>query len=96
MNGLTPRGAFDLLGLAPGQTVSVTGAAVGGYAVELGTVLGLCVIAVAASDDEAFIRSTTRSRGGGPAWPRDRGGHSIDRAIHPSGRPLRRAARCRA
>src|SRR4029453_13731394 len=58
MNGLTVRLALDRLGLKPGQTLAVTGAAgaVGGYAVELGVADGLRVIAVARSQDEALVK----------------------------------------
>lgn len=58
MNGLTVRLALDLLGLRPGQTLGVTGAAgaVGGYAVQLGAHEGLRVIAVAAPQDEALVK----------------------------------------
>ena len=59
MNGLTTRQAFDLLDLRPGRTLAVTGAAgaVGGYAVQLGVVAGLRVIADASSADEELVRS---------------------------------------
>jgi len=58
MNGLTVRLALDRLGLKPGQTLGVTGAAgaVGGYAVELGVSEGLRVIAVARVQDEAQVK----------------------------------------
>jgi len=58
MNGLTVRLALDRLGLKPGQTLAVTGAAgaVGGYAVELGVSEGLRVIAVARVQDEAQVK----------------------------------------
>lgn len=58
MNGLTVRRALDLLGLKPGQTLVVTGAAgaVGGYAIELGVVDGLRVIAVASPQDEPLLK----------------------------------------
>jgi NADPH:quinone reductase len=58
MNGLTTRQALDLLDLAPGQTLAVTGAAgaVGGYAVQLGKAEGLRVIADAAPQDEALVK----------------------------------------
>jgi NADPH2:quinone reductase len=58
MNGLTVRRALDLLGLKPGETLAVTGAAgaVGGYAVELGVAAGLRVIAVAAAADEPLLK----------------------------------------
>jgi NADPH:quinone reductase-like Zn-dependent oxidoreductase len=58
MNGLTTRQALDLLGLRPGQTLAVTGAAgaVGGYAVQLGQADGLRVIADASAADEALVK----------------------------------------
>jgi NADPH2:quinone reductase len=58
MNGLTVRLALDRLALKPGQTLAVTGAAgaVGGYAVQLGVLEGLRVIAVAAPRDEALVK----------------------------------------
>ncbi len=58
MNGLTTRQALDLLGLVPGQTLAVTGAAgaVGGYAVQLGKAEGLRVIADAAPQDEELVK----------------------------------------
>jgi NADPH:quinone reductase-like Zn-dependent oxidoreductase len=58
MNGLTVRRALDLLQLEPGRTFAVTGAAgaVGGYAVQLGALEGLRVIAVASRADENLVR----------------------------------------
>jgi len=58
MNGLTVRLALDMLALAPGATLAVTGSAgaVGGYAIELGKREGLTVIADAAAADEALVR----------------------------------------
>jgi NADPH:quinone reductase len=58
MNGLTTRQALDMLNLAPGQTLAVTGAAgaVGGYAVQLGKAEGLRVIADASAQDEALVK----------------------------------------
>ena len=58
MNGLTVRLALDVLDLAPGQTLAVSGAAgaVGGYAVELGKAAGLRVIADAAPGDEQLVK----------------------------------------
>jgi NADPH:quinone reductase len=58
MNGLTTVQALDLLGLEPGQTLAVTGAAgaVGGYAVQLGKVAGLRVIADASEPDEQLVK----------------------------------------
>jgi NADPH:quinone reductase-like Zn-dependent oxidoreductase len=57
MNGLTARLALDLLGLAPGQVLAVTGAAgaVGGYAIQLAKADGLRVIADAAPADEELV-----------------------------------------
>ena len=57
MNGLTARLALDVLELAPGETVAVTGAAgaVGGYAVQLAKVDGLRVIADAAPADSSLV-----------------------------------------
>jgi NADPH:quinone reductase-like Zn-dependent oxidoreductase len=59
MNGLTVRRTLDVLGLPPGATVAVTGAAgaVGGYAVELAKVEGLRVIADASPADEILVRA---------------------------------------
>ncbi len=58
MNGLTTVQALDLLGLQPGDYLAVTGAAgaVGGYAVQLGKIAGLTVIADAAPADEQLVR----------------------------------------
>jgi NADPH:quinone reductase-like Zn-dependent oxidoreductase len=58
MNGLTVRLALDMLGLSPGQTLAVTGSAgaVGGYAIELGKLEGLTVVADAGAADEALVR----------------------------------------
>jgi NADPH2:quinone reductase len=58
MNGLTTVQALDLLGLEPGQTLAITGAAgaVGGYAMQLGKVGGLRVVADAAPADEQLVK----------------------------------------
>jgi NADPH:quinone reductase-like Zn-dependent oxidoreductase len=58
MNGLTARLTLDLLGLEPGQTIAVTGAAgcYGGYVVQLAKADGLRVIADAAPADEQLVR----------------------------------------
>jgi NADPH:quinone reductase len=58
MNGLTTRQALDLLDLAPGQTLAVTGAAgaVGGYAIQLAKADGLRVVADAAAEDEGLVK----------------------------------------
>ena len=57
MNGLTVRRALDLLALAPGSTLLVTGAAgaVGSYGVELGKADGLTVIATASASDKETV-----------------------------------------
>lgn len=58
MNGLTARLTLDLLGLSPGQTIAVTGAAgaYGGYVVQLAKADGLRVIADASEADEQLVR----------------------------------------
>ncbi|MFI0815979.1 zinc-binding alcohol dehydrogenase family protein [Streptomyces sp. NPDC021098] len=58
MNGLTARLALDTLGLEPGQTVAITGAAgaVGGYAVQLAKADGLRVVADASDPDEVLVK----------------------------------------
>ena len=57
MNGLTARLALDLLGLQPGETLAVTGAAgaLGGLAIQLARSEGLRVIADASEADEALV-----------------------------------------
>ncbi|MFE1230919.1 NADP-dependent oxidoreductase [Streptomyces sp. NPDC059442] len=64
LNGLTALQSLDLLGLAEGDTVLVTGAAgaVGGFAVELADRRGLRVIAQAGPGDETCVRDL------GAAW----------------------------
>ncbi len=59
MNGLTARRSLDLLGLKPGQTLAVTGAAgaYGGYVIQLAKAEGLEVIADASEADEKLVRS---------------------------------------
>jgi NADPH:quinone reductase len=83
MNGLTARRALDLLGLVPGQTVLVTGAAgaVGGYGVQLGAAEGLRVIGVASESDEALVRGF----GAHDFVPRDADLVSAVRRIAPAG-----------
>jgi NADPH:quinone reductase len=58
MNGLTARLALDLMGLAPGQVLAVTGAAgaFGGYVVQLAKADGLTVVADASEADEQLVR----------------------------------------
>ncbi|MFG3516857.1 NADP-dependent oxidoreductase [Streptomyces bobili] len=59
LNALTAAQALDLLDLAPGASLLVTGAAgaVGGYAVQLAARRGLTVTGLARADDEEFVRS---------------------------------------
>ncbi|MCX5199107.1 NADP-dependent oxidoreductase [Streptomyces sp. NBC_00249] len=77
LSGLTAARAVDLLGLAPGSSVLVTGAAgvVGGLAVQLAVRAGLVVTALAGAQDEEFVRSLGAAefvaRGGVPAAPVD-------------------------
>lgn len=58
LNGLTADQALDLLALAAGEWLLVTGAAgaVGGFAVELAVARGLRVVAVAREADEELVR----------------------------------------
>ena len=58
MNGLTARQSLDLLGLQPGQTLAVTGAAgaYGGYMVQLAKADGLVVIADASEADTELVK----------------------------------------
>ncbi|MEU9085167.1 NADP-dependent oxidoreductase [Streptomyces sp. NPDC048357] len=75
--GLTAARAVDLLGLAPGASVLVTGAAgvVGGLAVQLAARAGLVVTALAGAGDEALVRSLGAAgfvpRGAAAAGPVD-------------------------
>ena len=57
MNGLTARRALDVLNLAPGEILAVTGAAgaVGGYVVQLAKADGLQIVADAAHADEQLV-----------------------------------------
>jgi NADPH:quinone reductase-like Zn-dependent oxidoreductase len=59
MNALTARRTLDVLGLAPGATIAVTGAAgaFGGYVVELAKADRLRVVADASEADEDLVRS---------------------------------------
>lgn len=73
LSGLTAARAVDLLDLAPGASVLVTGAAgaVGGLAVQLAARAGYVVTALAGPDDEALVRSLGAAhfvpRGSAPA-----------------------------
>ncbi|WKV76218.1 NADP-dependent oxidoreductase [Streptomyces sp. PCS3-D2] len=75
--GLTAARAVDQLGLAPGSSVLVTGAAgmVGGLAVQLAARAGLVVTALAGPGDEELVRSLGAAafvpRGSAPAGPVD-------------------------
>jgi NADPH:quinone reductase-like Zn-dependent oxidoreductase len=59
LNALTAVQALDLLELAPGRSLLVTGAAgaVGGFAVQLAARRGVSVTALAREDDEELVRS---------------------------------------
>jgi len=59
MNGLTARLSLDLLGLSPGQSLAVTGAAgaYGGYLIQLAKTEGLIVIADASDADRDLVAS---------------------------------------
>jgi NADPH:quinone reductase len=59
MNGLTARLALDTLGLRPGQTLAVTGAAgaVGGYVMQLASAEGLRVIGDSSPADVDLVKS---------------------------------------
>jgi NADPH:quinone reductase len=83
MNGLTVRRALDMLALEPGRILAVTGAAgaVGGYAIELGKMAGLWVIADAAPADEALIRGL----GADVVVPRGEGAVAAIREAAPGG-----------
>ena len=58
LNGVTAVQSLDLIDLAPGQTMLVTGAAgaVGGYVVERAAARGLHVVALAGGADERDVR----------------------------------------
>ena len=58
LNGVTAVQSLDLIDLAPGQTMLVTGAAgaVGGYVVELAAARGLHVVALGGGADERDVR----------------------------------------
>lgn len=77
LSGLTAARAVGLLGLAPGSSVLITGAAgvVGGLAVQLAVRAGLVVTALAGEADEEFVRSLGATgfvpRGSVPAEPVD-------------------------
>lgn len=77
LGGLTAARAVDLLGLAPGSSVLITGAAgvVGALAVQLAARAGLVVTALAGAEDEKLVRSLGATgfvpRGAAPAGPVD-------------------------
>ncbi|MEV0171014.1 NADP-dependent oxidoreductase [Streptomyces sp. NPDC050803] len=59
LNALTAVQALDLLGVEPGQSLLVTGAAgaVGGFAVQLAAHRGIAVTALARQGDEELVRA---------------------------------------
>ncbi|MGW6689595.1 NADP-dependent oxidoreductase [Streptomyces sp. NPDC054961] len=77
LSGLTAARAVDLLGLPPGSSVLVTGAAgvVGGLAVELAARAGYVVTGLAGAGDEELVRSLGAAafvpRGSAPEGPVD-------------------------
>jgi NADPH2:quinone reductase len=83
LNALTAWQSLDRVGVAPGGTLLVTGAAgaVGGYLVELAAARGLRVVASAGRADEDLVR------GLGAEWfvPRDTGLAEAVRAHVPGG-----------
>ncbi|MFC8939092.1 NADP-dependent oxidoreductase [Streptomyces griseoincarnatus] len=83
MNGLTARLGLDLMDLAAGQLLAVTGAAgaVGGYLVELAKADGLRVVADAAPADEELVRRL----GADHVVPRGDGFAEAVRRIAPAG-----------
>ncbi|MFN8557993.1 MAG: NADP-dependent oxidoreductase [Dehalococcoidia bacterium] len=83
MNGLTVQLALDLMKLQPGQTLAVTGSAgaVGGYAIQLGALEGLRVIAVAAPKDYDLAKSL----GADVVVPRGEDAAQAIRAVVPEG-----------
>jgi NADPH:quinone reductase len=102
MNGLTARLALDLLGLRPGATLAVTGAAgaLGGYVVQLARHEGLRVVADAAPADEPLVRElgadVVVARGEGLAdRVRERVPDGVDAVVDAAliGRPILAAVR---
>ncbi len=83
MNGLTARLSLDLLGLQPGQTLAVTGAAgcYGGYVVQLAKADGLTVIADASDADVELVTAL----GADVVLPRGEGFASEVRKLYPDG-----------
>jgi len=83
MNGLTVRNALDLLALAPGSTLAVTGSAgiVGQFAIQLGRHEGLTVIGDAAPAEIELIESFGADR----VVPRGEGTEPELREIYPDG-----------
>lgn len=83
MNGLTARLSLDLMGLSPGATLAVTGAAgcYGGYVVQLAKDDGLVVIADASQADTELVRSL----GADLVLPRGSGFADAVRAEYPDG-----------
>jgi len=83
LNALTADQALDLLDLPAGATLLVTGAAggVGGYAVELGVLRGLRVVAQAGAADADLVRSL----GAAEVVPRDGDPVAAARAVAPGG-----------
>lgn len=83
MNALTASMALDLLNLAPGAPLMVTGGAgmLGGYAIALAKARGLVVLANASTADVDLLRGF----GADHIVPRDAGLHDAVRALFPEG-----------
>ena len=83
MNALTGMLCLELLGLEPGQSLLVTGAAgmLGSLAVELGLLDGLHVLANAGHADHEFLRGLGLTS----LLPRDEGLDAAVRAVCPDG-----------
>lgn len=83
MNGLTAKLSIEILGLAPGSSLLVTGGtgALGGYAIQLGRYFGLDVVADAHDTDADLLRGL----GARHVVPRGDGMASAVRALYPQG-----------
>ncbi len=83
MNGLTARLSLDRLGLSPGQTLAVTGAAgcYGGYVVQLAKADGLHVVADASEADRRLVEEL----GADVVLERGEGFAGRVRELYPSG-----------
>ena len=83
MNGLTALLSLELLGLAPGQTLGVSGGAghLASYVIPIAKLRGLRVVTDAAPDDEALVRDA----GADVVLPRGEGFPAAVRDVVPDG-----------